>query len=460
MGEEGVRTASPDGGATSSLMNSKSTGSSAVSAAGQLMHHHHHHQSHHHLQHAPGPLHHHHVHHHHHSLTDDIIVGDSHVTQDSDTVLLLSKSPTSGPLSGLGGMSSGSSSAAGAAAALAIPPPPPQSIQLQPGSSLSLDLNAAIAAGKQAISLVPPAPLADGLPELAHVHHRRLSVDGDRNTDDEDDDPEEQGFGRVTEDSPLPNGNNGLPSLPSSLSFPAFPNQPNLLWAGQNPNWPPRSAQFAAGYPSPYLFQDPRDSFLHWNPNSYSSARSLAQALTKSPTASNENLLLSEKSSSSTSLSSAVSPAPGKTHSSSAERKSINIPIQEPPVPGPNVPMNYAHAAQIISPELSLEYLGLYSHHHTHEDISKAGMTREHAEFIRMWRDVKTLQHYYDCACGRRKPLRSVKAILQHTMKHMETTKKSYKCPKCDRVFAHYLGLNSHQRTHKPDGDDMQGHLL
>jgi hypothetical protein len=334
----------------------------------------------------------------------------------------------------------------------------------QPGSALSLDLTAAIAVGKQAISLVPPAPLADGLPELTHVHSRRLTVDGDRNTDDEDDEAEDNGFGRVTaEDSPLPNGtNNGLPSLPSSLSFPAFPTQPNLLWAGQNSSWP-RSAQFAAGYPSPYLFQDPRDSFLHWNPSAaYSSARSLAQALTKSPSASNENLL-SEKSSSSTSLSAEVSPAPGKMQltPTSVERKNINLPMSETPVPGPNMPMNYAHAAQIISPELSLEYLGLYSQHHTHEDIDKAGMTREHADFIRMWRDVKTLQHYYDCACGRRKPLRSVKAILQHTMKHMDTTKKSYKCPKCDRVFAHYLGLNSHQRTHKPDGaDDLKGHLL
>jgi hypothetical protein len=426
MGEEGVRTASPDGTTTSSKHH----------------HHNHHVTSHHH--HAP---HHHHSLHHH--LTDDIIVGDSHISQDTDSVLLLSKSPTSGSL-GLGASSSSGN-------ALAIPPPPPQSIQLhQPGSSLSLDLNAAIAVGKQAISLVPPAPLADGLPELT-VHSRR--IDGDRNTDDEDDEVEEQGFGRVTaEDSPLANGNNGLPSLPSNLSFPAFPTNPNLLWAGQNANWP-RGAQFAAGYPSPYLFQDPRDSFLHWNPSAaYSSARSLAQALTKSPTGSNENLL-SEKPS--VSLSATVSPAPGKSHSTSTERKNVNIQMSaDAPVPGPNVPMNYAHAAQIISPELSLEYLGLYSQHHSHEDVSKAGMTREHADFIRMWRDVKTLQHYYDCACGRRKPLRSVKAILQHTMKHMETTKKSYKCPKCDRVFAHYLGLNSHQRTHKPDGDDLHGHLL
>jgi hypothetical protein len=68
---------------------------------------------------------------------------------------------------------------------------------------------------------------------------------------------------------------------------------------------------------------------------------------------------------------------------------------------------------------------------------------------IRVWKDTTNGQTFYDCVCGRRKPLKNLKAIFQHTNKHAEKEQRTYHCPKCDRVFAHYLGLNSHQRTHK-----------
>jgi hypothetical protein len=92
--------------------------------------------------------------------------------------------------------------------------------------------------------------------------------------------------------------------------------------------------------------------------------------------------------------------------------------------------------------EEALEYIGLYEEvFDLTEDIPE-GM-------IRVWTDGDSHYHY-DCTCGKRKPIRNLKAIQHHVSRHNISRRSGrYPCDKCERVFSHYLGLNSHQRTHK-----------
>jgi hypothetical protein len=90
-----------------------------------------------------------------------------------------------------------------------------------------------------------------------------------------------------------------------------------------------------------------------------------------------------------------------------------------------------------------LDFIGLY------EEVFDASAEIPQGT-IRVWRDPE--EHYhYDCTCGKRKPIRNLKAIQHHVQRHALSMTKSarYACDKCERVFNHYLGLNSHQRTHK-----------
>eukprot|EP00475_Leptophrys_vorax_P037624 TRINITY_DN650_c0_g1_i14.p1 TRINITY_DN650_c0_g1~~TRINITY_DN650_c0_g1_i14.p1 ORF type:complete len:716 (+),score=101.82 TRINITY_DN650_c0_g1_i14:2690-4837(+) len=97
----------------------------------------------------------------------------------------------------------------------------------------------------------------------------------------------------------------------------------------------------------------------------------------------------------------------------------------------------------VAPPDTSnLTYIGLYEEVFDVNEEIPEGM-------VRVWMDPESHYHY-DCSCGKRKAIRNLKAIQHHVQRH-NVTKKSgrYPCDKCERVFTHYLGLNSHQRTHK-----------
>eukprot|EP00475_Leptophrys_vorax_P037621 TRINITY_DN650_c0_g1_i10.p1 TRINITY_DN650_c0_g1~~TRINITY_DN650_c0_g1_i10.p1 ORF type:complete len:310 (+),score=45.80 TRINITY_DN650_c0_g1_i10:1477-2406(+) len=103
----------------------------------------------------------------------------------------------------------------------------------------------------------------------------------------------------------------------------------------------------------------------------------------------------------------------------------------------PDVPFMGAHEAT------SLDYIGLYEEVFDLSDDIPPGA-------VRVWRNAED-HYYYDCSCGKRKAIRNLKAILHHVIRHTSLQNKGlrYPCDKCERVFTHYLGLNSHQRTHK-----------
>jgi hypothetical protein len=103
-----------------------------------------------------------------------------------------------------------------------------------------------------------------------------------------------------------------------------------------------------------------------------------------------------------------------------------------------------------LNQALGFKYIGIYAEiYKMNESNANSEPSYTQACYIRVWSDILNKQSYYDCICGRRKPLRNLKAIIRHTSTHMEIANKVFKCPKCSRVFSHYLGLNSHQRTHK-----------
>jgi hypothetical protein len=66
---------------------------------------------------------------------------------------------------------------------------------------------------------------------------------------------------------------------------------------------------------------------------------------------------------------------------------------------------------------------------------------------IRVWLDAEN-KLYYDCFCGKRKPIRNLKGIKHHCARHDHQV---FQCEKCDRVFTHYLGLNSHRKAHREE---------
>lgn len=71
----------------------------------------------------------------------------------------------------------------------------------------------------------------------------------------------------------------------------------------------------------------------------------------------------------------------------------------------------------------------------------------ESSTMVRVWVDDK-YRPFYDCSCGKRKPMQDLKRILKHVETHNVT---GYPCNLCGRVFAHHLGRNSHQKVHKQD---------
>lgn len=121
-------------------------------------------------------------------------------------------------------------------------------------------------------------------------------------------------------------------------------------------------------------------------------------------------------------------------------------------VPGPPPPRCFPHQQNVIDKyldfpadvEQDLKYVGIY------DDITDKKVDVGVGRLIRVWSDDRN-RLYYDCICKKRKPIKNLKAIASHAKRHNtdSTSMEVYTCDKCGRVFAHYLGLNSHQRVHR-----------
>jgi hypothetical protein len=96
---------------------------------------------------------------------------------------------------------------------------------------------------------------------------------------------------------------------------------------------------------------------------------------------------------------------------------------------------------------MDLRYIGIY------DDVVKKPLDDDVGKLIRVWSGERN-RLYYDCMCKKRKPIKNLKAIASHAKRHKQdtTSMEVYTCDKCGRVFAHYLGLNSHQRVHRIQG--------
>jgi hypothetical protein len=64
---------------------------------------------------------------------------------------------------------------------------------------------------------------------------------------------------------------------------------------------------------------------------------------------------------------------------------------------------------------------------------------------IRVWLNEHGLQ-YYDCECGKRKPVQDLYKIKQHVLRHEIA---EHVCPICTKTFKHHLQMNAHMKVHK-----------
>lgn len=64
---------------------------------------------------------------------------------------------------------------------------------------------------------------------------------------------------------------------------------------------------------------------------------------------------------------------------------------------------------------------------------------------IRVWKNEND-SLFYDCDCGKRKPLQDLKKIKKHVDGHLV---RELKCDCCGKNFRHHLQLNAHKRVHK-----------
>jgi hypothetical protein len=64
---------------------------------------------------------------------------------------------------------------------------------------------------------------------------------------------------------------------------------------------------------------------------------------------------------------------------------------------------------------------------------------------IRIWINSSGLQ-YYDCECGKRKPVQDLYKIKQHVNRH---DVEEHTCPVCAKTFKHHLQMNAHMKVHK-----------
>jgi hypothetical protein len=66
---------------------------------------------------------------------------------------------------------------------------------------------------------------------------------------------------------------------------------------------------------------------------------------------------------------------------------------------------------------------------------------------IRVWVNDRNL-HYYDCECGKRKPVQDLYKIKQHALRHEV---ENHSCEVCGKIFKHHLQMNAHMRVHKKE---------
>ncbi len=64
---------------------------------------------------------------------------------------------------------------------------------------------------------------------------------------------------------------------------------------------------------------------------------------------------------------------------------------------------------------------------------------------IRVWLNENGLQ-YYDCECGKRKPVQDLYKIKQHVVRH---DVEEHVCSICSKSFKHHLQMNAHMKVHK-----------
>lgn len=64
---------------------------------------------------------------------------------------------------------------------------------------------------------------------------------------------------------------------------------------------------------------------------------------------------------------------------------------------------------------------------------------------IRVWVNERNMQ-YYDCDCGKRKPVQDLYKIKLHVVRH---DVGELRCSFCDRKFSHHLQMNAHMKVHK-----------
>ena len=65
--------------------------------------------------------------------------------------------------------------------------------------------------------------------------------------------------------------------------------------------------------------------------------------------------------------------------------------------------------------------------------------------YIRMWMNSKNMI-FYDCSCGKRKPVQDLSKIRKHAKSHEG---KPHICSICGRKFERHLQLNGHMKIHK-----------
>jgi hypothetical protein len=66
-------------------------------------------------------------------------------------------------------------------------------------------------------------------------------------------------------------------------------------------------------------------------------------------------------------------------------------------------------------------------------------------EHIRIWENDRKMI-FYDCDCGRRKPIQDLNKIKRHIQTH---SIRKHKCDVCHRNFERYVQLNAHKKAHR-----------
>jgi hypothetical protein len=123
-------------------------------------------------------------------------------------------------------------------------------------------------------------------------------------------------------------------------------------------------------------------------------------------------------------------------------------PAQNRASPVPN--SVYTFESGVHQDPIDLVYIGIY------DDVVTNKRPEALGDIIRVWNDSR--KHlYYDCVCKKRKPIKNLKAMIAHANRHKrDSEQESFTCDICGRVFEHILGLNSHQRVHKPSSEQPQ----